>query len=355
MLKSLVAAALAAIVPALTIPAQADTFTLRIGSGHPVGATVYVTELHQFFVPEVVKRVKQRTGHEVNFTETYGGSVAKVNETLQAVETGLLDIGGYCMCFEQSKLAAFNFPYWVPFGPKSSVAAVRATRKVYDEFPELSATFEKKHGQKLLALSGYDDYNLGTTFSWDRLSDLKGKKIGAAGPNLPWLQGSGAVGVSSSLPDGYNGLKSGIYSGWIMFPSAYNSFKFYEPAPYYKLVQFGSVMVNAVTINARTWKRLPPNVQAVISEVAREYEQRQAESLDASNKAGLEALAKVAKVSTLPDKDRTEWAEGLKAWPNSMAQEAKRSGLPTPAILRSYLRHLEEEGHRFPVAYLVKD
>ena len=341
---------------ALTSPAaMADTFNLRIGSGHPVGATVYVTEMSKFFVPEVVKRVKERTKHEIAFTEGYGGSIAKVNETLAAVELGLLDIGSYCMCFEQSRLLMHNFPYWVPFGAKSSVAAVKATRQTYDEFPQLSDTFEKKYKQKLIAISGYDNYNLGTSFAWESLTDLQGKKIGAAGPNLPWLQGSGAVGVSSSLPDGYNGLKSGLYSGWIMFPSAYNSFKFYEPAPHYKIVDFGSVMVNAMTVNLRTWNKLPKDVQGIVLEVAHEYETRQAESLDRSNKAGLAALGELAKVSTISQAARLEWAKGLKDWPNQMAQEAKRSGFPAPAIVRAYLRHLKEAGVETPVPYAIQD
>jgi C4-dicarboxylate-binding protein DctP len=352
MIRILVAIAIGATLSGQA--AVADSFTLRIGSGHPVGATVYVTEMSTFFVPEVVKRVKERTKHEVTFTESYGGSVAKVNETLNAVELGLLDIGGYCMCFEQSRLLAHNFPYWVPFGPKSSVVAIKATRQVYDEFPELSAVFEKKHSQKLIALSGYDNYNLGTTFAWETLTDLKGKKVGAAGPNLPWLQGSGAVGVSSNLPDGYNGLKSGLYSGWIMFPSAYNSFKFYEPSPNYKLVDFGSVMVNAMTINVRTWKKLPKDVQDIVLEVAREYETRQAQSLDRGNKDALAELAKVAKVTTVSPQARVEWAQGLKDWPNQMAQDAKRTGLPTPAILSGYLKHLKEAGVETPVPYVIQ-
>ena len=334
--------------------ARADSFTLRIGSGHPVGATVYVTEMSKFFVPEVVKRVKERTKHEVAFTEAYGGSVAKVNETLNAVELGLLDIGSYCMCFEQSRLFMHNFPYWVPFGPKSAVVAAKATRQVYDEFPQLSEVFEKKYNQKLIAISGYDNYNLGTTFAWESLSDLQGKKIGAAGPNLPWLRGSGAVGVSSNLPDGYNGLKSGLYSGWIMFPSAYNSFKFYEPAPYYKLVDFGAVMVNAMTVNSRTWKKLPKEVQDIVLEVAKEYEFRQAESLDRNNKEALAELGKVAKVTAVAPAARVEWAKGLKDWPNQMAQEAKRSGMPAPAILSAYLKHLKEAGVETPVPYVIQ-
>jgi TRAP-type C4-dicarboxylate transport system substrate-binding protein len=120
-------------------------------------------------------------------------------------------------------------------------------------------------------------------------------------------------------------------------------------------VQFGSVMVNAITINSRTWARLPTALQQVVAEVAREYEQRQASRLDASNQAGLEMLGKLAKVTTLAPQDRTEWAEGLKAWPARMAQEARKSGLPAPAILRAYLRHLKDEGYQPPVVYAIPD
>ncbi len=42
-------------------PAMADTFTLRIGSGHPNGPLVYVTDTANFFVPEVVRRVAEET------------------------------------------------------------------------------------------------------------------------------------------------------------------------------------------------------------------------------------------------------------------------------------------------------
>ena len=42
---------------ALAAPLSADTFTLRVGSGHPNGPAVYVTDTAKFFVPEVVSRV----------------------------------------------------------------------------------------------------------------------------------------------------------------------------------------------------------------------------------------------------------------------------------------------------------
>lgn len=103
---------------AMIAPASADTFTLRVGSGHPVGPSVYVTLLRDVFVAEVKKQVAAKTKHKVNIIEGYGGTIAKVADTLEAVQSGLLDVGAYCFCFEPAKLFLHNFPYYAPFGPQ---------------------------------------------------------------------------------------------------------------------------------------------------------------------------------------------------------------------------------------------
>jgi len=106
---------------------------------------------------------------------------------------------------------------------------MQAARAVYDKTPWLTEVFEKDYKQKLLGLHGWDNYHLGTTDPWDTVADLKGVKVGGAGPNLPWLEYAGAVPVQSTLPDGYLSLQTGVYNGWLMFPSAYLGFKFHEP------------------------------------------------------------------------------------------------------------------------------
>ncbi|MEM6761618.1 MAG: hypothetical protein AAF615_01950, partial [Pseudomonadota bacterium] len=232
--------------------AIADTFTLRIGSGHPNGPAVYVTDTANFFVTEVKRRVAEETEHEIEFVEGYGGAIAGVAETLEAVQNGILDVGAYCMCFEPAKLFLHNFPYYSPFGPQDSGEQLKAVRAVYDEIPWLTEVFEKDYNQVLLGLHGWDNYHLGTTVEWDSVGDLEGVKVGGAGPNLPWLEFAGAVPVQSTLPDGYMSLQTGVYDGWLMFPSAYLGFKFHEPAPHYTLIGFGAMGVNALTMNTRS-------------------------------------------------------------------------------------------------------
>jgi C4-dicarboxylate-binding protein DctP len=59
-------------IAAIAAPVSAETFTLRIGSGHPNGPAIYVTDTANFFVPEVVRRVAEETEHEIEFVEGYG-------------------------------------------------------------------------------------------------------------------------------------------------------------------------------------------------------------------------------------------------------------------------------------------
>lgn len=341
-------------ITALAAPVSADTFTLRIGSGHPNGPAVYVTDTAKFFVPEVVRRVSAETEHDIEFVEGYGGAMAGVSETLEAVQNGILDIGAYCICFEPAKLFLHNFPYYAPFGAQDSSQAMVAVRSVYNDVPWLTEQFKSEYDQELLGLHGWDNYHLGSTDPWDTIADLKGVKVGGAGPNLPWLEFAGAIPVQSTLPDGYLSLQTGVYNGWLMFPSAYLGFKFHEPAPNYTLVGFGAMPVNALTANSRTMASLPEDVQRIIREVGQAYENQSGGSLNAAQKRGLDGLAAAGtNVQSLSAAVRADWAESLTGFPQQQATEADSRGMPGSEVMKAYLSAVPAAGYDWPVTYLV--
>ncbi|MDD9745447.1 MULTISPECIES: C4-dicarboxylate TRAP transporter substrate-binding protein [Marinovum] len=336
----------------LATTAQADRFTFRIGSGHPKGPAPYVTTMSDFFVSEVKRRAAEETDHSVNFIESYGGGIAGVSETLEAVQQGLLDFGGYCVCFEPSNLYLHNFPYFEPFGPQASSDAIAAVRVVYDKNPWLSEVFEAEFGQQLLGLGAWDNYHLGTKEEWSQVSDLKGVKIGGAGPNLPWLEYAGAVPVQSSLPEGYMALKTGVYDGWLMTPAGYNGFKYYEPAPYYTLIGYGAMPVVVLTMNARKMASLPDDLRQIIEEVGMEWETRNGKAMDDSQAAGLAALRENGAVITeLPEEVRTEWAQSLAEFPRKSAKEADSRGMPGTKVMQDFIDASKAAGHVWPVEY----
>ena len=353
----LVLVLLAVLVGEVLVPSSlsAEQYTLRIGSGHPAGPTVYVTVLRDYLVPELKRRVEAETEHELRIIEGYGGSIATVSETLEAVQAGILDIGAFCTCFEPAKMFLHNFQYFVPFGPQDAELGIRMARRVYEAHPWLSTHVQEKFSQTIIAISGFDNYHLGTSMPWKTVDELQGVKIAGAGPNLPWLRFAGVVPVQSTLPDGYMSLQTGVYSGWVMFPSAYYAYKYHEPAPYYTLIGFGAMGgAVVVTMNNRSMNRLPASVQKIVREVARQYETESGLELDHRQALGLESLRQSgADVRTLAPDTRSAWAHSLRDFPRQMAEEADARALPGSAVLRTYIEAVNQSGYEWPVEYRI--
>jgi TRAP-type C4-dicarboxylate transport system substrate-binding protein len=347
-------AASALVAACFALPSYAEDIKLRIASGHPT-ANTYVNLMNSFFVPEVTKRVAARTKHRVEFIEGYGGSIVKVADTLEGVQSGIIDIGGYCYCFEPSNLPLHAFQIMLPFGTMSPVKSVTLARSVYDKVPYMSKVFEDKYNQVLLGLIADNGYNLGTNFEWKSVADLKGRKLAGAGLNLKWLEYAGAVPVQSSLPDSYTSMKTGVYDGWIMFPSGYVNFKLYEVGKYYTEIGFGAITWHGLTINKNRWNRLPKEVQQILREVGREYEKRTGTVNEENYPKQLQQLKSVgATVRQLPDSVRADWAQSLKGWPQEKATELDKAGLPASRVLKLALQEAEKLGHKWPVRYQVK-
>lgn len=348
------AAAAALMTLAVTAPVSAEDIKLRIASGHPAVNT-YVNLMQTFFAPEVTKRVKERTRHTVEFIEGYGGAMVKVNDTLEGVQTGIIDIGGYCFCFEPSRLPLHAFQVMLPFGTMSPDKSVKLARAIYDKVPFMSKVLEDKFGQVLLALIADNGYNLTTTFEWNTVADLKGRKLAGAGLNLKWLEYAGAVPVQSSLPEAYTSLQTGVYNGWIMFPSGVVNFKLNEVSKYYTEIGFGAITWHGLTINKAKLARLPAEVRDIIIEVAKEYEAKTGTVNEANYPKQLDTLKeRGAVVRALPDAVRVEWANSLKGWPQEKAAELDAKGLPASQVLKLALEEAEKLGHKWPVRYGIK-
>ncbi len=346
-------AASAALFSVAATTALAEDITLRIGSGHPPGV-VYAGLMIDYFQPELKKRIEERTDHTVNFVEGYSGSIVKVTEVLEGVQDGIIDIGGFCYCFEPSNLPLHAFQVMMPFGTMDPEKSLKIAQEVYAEVPYLTNVFPDKFNQVLLSRIADGGYNLGTSFPWENLSDLKGQKIAGAGLNLNWLKLAGVSEVQSSLATAYTEMKTNVYEGWIMFPSAWVNLKLYEPGPYYTLIGFGSMTWHGLTINKDTYDELPDDFKEILHEVAADYEQ-QTGIVNASEYDRLvDELRELITVSEIDPTVRKAWTESLADWPQSLADDLEAQGLPAKQVLNLVLDRAEANGYEWPVRYEIK-
>lgn len=332
---------------AIMTPAQADTIRLRIGAGHPQVAA-WIGTLNDYFLPRVAERVAADTNHTVEWAATWGGSVCKLGECLEAVDAGILDMALLQVAFEPSKLQAHNFTYFVPFGAGDPVVAQKATAAVYANTPSLTKTLEDRYNQTPIGFGIVGNYGLATNFEWGEVAELSGHKIAAAGPNLPWLDGTGAVGVQSTLNEAYTSIQTGVYEGWIMFPDALAAFKLYEVSKQYVELNFGAMHTPLVTVNLEVWQGLPEDVRKIISEVGAEWGVHSAEVIAKKQEAGLVTLEKKGMAVRPSDDEASKtWAENLPNIPKMRADEITGAGLSGEAIY-AYIEALKAAGVALP-------
>lgn len=352
-LGALLAGSALAIGLATSTPAAAETFNLKVASGHPP-AQHYVDLFQRYLTPQLKARVAARTEHKMNVLELYSGSAIKLPETITALQNGVVDIAGGCYCFHPADLPLHSFPVWMPFGTESPVKSLNIARDVYGVTPELIEIFEERYNQKLISLLTLDPYELDSRRNITSMADLKGLKVGGAGPNLPWVAGAGAIPVQTTATIAYNSLQTGVYDALIGYVSLTNALKLHEMAPYHIKAGFGAMTWLYVHMSLDTWNKLPPDVQAIVAEVGRDFELVLAQETQERYHERLDKVASEgAEIVTIPDELRNQWAESLKDWPNEKAKEVDALGWPGSEVARRNLEAAERHGHVWPVRYVI--
>ncbi len=337
---------------------KGNEITLRMGSGHPPFIN-YVKYMDKFFGPKVKARVEKETKYKINLKGHYSGTIVNVFDTLEGVQDGRLDIGGWCVCFDDDKAMAMNITYYVPFGEPDGMKQVKTMARLLKEFPELYQDYEKRYKQKLLAQGGFGNYGLLTAFDWKNFSDLKGHKILAAGPNLPWVKGG--IPVRTTIPKAAQQLQTGVGEGIVLFPDTDYKLKLHEATKggTYTVTNFGNIIQNSMTMNLKTrakLDKLDPKINKIIDEVAIEWATKHTQAAVDDHQWGLDKLkAAGIKIRTIDPAAQKAWAMELKDWPNERAQAVKKKkGIDMPKIMRTYIKYMKEGGHKLPVDYVIK-
>lgn len=314
-----------------------ETINLTIVSGFPPVAAV-VKILKENFIPEVDKALAANGKYKINWNEAFAGTIAKPGGELDAIRTGLADIGIVLTPAHADKLPYYNIGYVTPFVTSDLKLVARTVDGLTAKYPQMQAAWAKQN-QVYLGASGVgDDYLILSIKPVTKLQDLKGLKVGGIGLNLRWVQGAGAVGVSSNLAEFYNALKTGVVDAVLMWGEAAVGQKMYEVAPYMLQSRLGGATAYALTVNADVWKKLPPEVQKVLQEKATAFGQELGAYVA---KVGATAPEKYkeagGKVTVLPDADRTAWAKQMPNMAKEWAASLEKQGAPGNKILSDYM------------------
>lgn len=340
-------AAVAGSVAATSLPATAaETINLTFITGFPPPVTA-IGAFIDFYAPAVNAQLAKTGKYTVNWNMAHSGQIVKPRGELEGVELGLGDISVVPTVFHADKLPLYELSFKTPFTTKNMDLIARTFKSLEGKY---SAAFDKgwkaTNQIELFPTGAVDNYFVISPRPLKKFSDLKGLKLGAAGPNLPWVTAAGAAGVSTNLADAYNSLSTGIYEGGIFWAQAAGGFKLCEPAPFIFDTGFGANQAQALTVNTDVFEALPDEVKKAITDNAEGWHAANVVKLDKGATFGLNRCKTEFKseVTTMSDADRKTWAFNLGDLAKDWAKKNDAKGLPATAILSDYMNAMRAGG-----------
>ena len=258
-----------------------------------------------------------------------------------------MDIGGTILVFEASRLPLQDMVYSMPFSCSDPLIVAETIKQIYSEYPEFTETYEKNYNQKFIGIGVSDPYGFYSTKEVRSLEDVNGMKIGAAGINLSWIEGSGAVGVQTSLNDTYQNLQTNVCQATIQPTRSCVNLKVYEVAPYYLDANFNVVPFNSITVNLDTWNDLPQEIQTILTEVGEGYLDYEANYINEVHEQDLKTLEEQGcTIVSLSREEQEKWAASLPDIVSGLVKSLDDAGYSGAEIVSRYYEILESHGER---------
>lgn len=311
--------------------AQADTLTYI--TYKPQGANDAHSRSLQWFVDEFA----ERTGGEHTFEVFWGGSVAAVGETPEALANGVGDMGDIVTPYFPDQFPLNNaIGFFIP-QPMDSREVGQAMVEWHEEYPEFA---EELTSQNLHAVSfrPLETYGMLCKEPVENMEDLQGKRVRSYGFAYPALiEAMGATPVSITTSDTYEALERSIVDCAPIGPVLARGFKYDEVAKYYIEMPFGASFGHILAMNLDSYNALDDDTRAIIDQLGEDYMEEYASMLEADETRVLELWQGDLGVTVLPFPDEELTAliedERVQAVRAEWEEKARATGLSIDDIL----------------------
>jgi TRAP-type C4-dicarboxylate transport system substrate-binding protein len=261
-------------------------------------------------------KIKEMSGGRLEFQLYYSESLAKQSEVFKAVQTGVADIGYMVVGSDASQTPLSMITRRTFMGMPSMKANNIIWWELFNKYPEIQAEWKN---MKVLTVNGLPPDQFFFTKKAVRLpADMQGMKVIARGDYPAIMSAIGAVPVGLNVADWYSGVEKGLVEGQVgIHYLAVNSFKLLDLYKY--VTDFGDGGADMATeihaINLDTWNKLPPDLQKILLDSCKWYEEEELKSTTDGYNAGVQAgKDKGINVVKLTPEELAQWqkvVEGL--------------------------------------------
>ncbi len=228
------------------------------------------------------KEIEKRTGGRVKINVYSGGTLAKADETYNAVSAGIADIGMSCFAYTRGRfpvMEAVDLPLGYPDGKTATLVANEFYSKMNPaELNDVKVLYLHAHGPGLLH----------TKKPVRTLADMKGLKVRSTGFSAKVVSALGGVPVAMPQGATYEALQKGVVDGTFAPIETLKGWKQGEVVKYTtNSSDIGYTTGMFVVMNKKKWNQLPADVQQIFTEVSREWIGVHAETWDRVDQDGI--------------------------------------------------------------------
>ncbi|MGJ9413213.1 TRAP transporter substrate-binding protein DctP [Aeromicrobium sp. CF4.19] len=328
--------------------ASGDTVTLTVS--HGLSAEHPASQAFTTFTDDVT----ERTGGDVEFEHTYEGGVCTVNEGLDCVSNGTVDIA-LMATVDSPELSLINVSS-LPFQATDLQAATDAHVQLQAEDPDFEEELQSRSARALLYAPGAPPV-IALKDPIESFDDLSGLSLRAGGSMATVVEAFGGNPVTIGAAETYESIERGVVSGAVLAFDTIVDMRLHEVAPYvYDIGAYvGLYAMTSYMMNEESWDRLSSEAQEVMSETATEVsasiiDEHFLPSWAAACEQAKEGGAAIEKVEETPS---------LRTWVNDGLQDqhnlwlANASSLDNPdEALRAYVERYDElKGEPTPPAH----
>jgi TRAP-type C4-dicarboxylate transport system substrate-binding protein len=337
------ASLLASAAVAVALPAQAqEEIDVTIVSGFsPSVAAVRI--LQESFMPGVDERLAESGTYAIDWQEAFSGTLAKPAGELEAIQTGLADMGVIPTAFHADKLPVYQIGYVTPFTTTDLVLIHEVVDGLVEKYPAFGETWEPLNQVSLSASGIPDNYIICSATPVESVADIDGLKVAGAGPNLRWIEPAGATGVTGTLGNFYQLVEQGVADAMLVWGEAVVSLKFHEVCDHYFNAELGGVNSYVINVNEQTWESWPEEVQEAMTAAAKDYGVALGEfAAELGAQARDTVLENGGTVVQIDPAEREEWAMTLPNLAQEWAASLEARGVPAGDILSDYMQAMRD-------------
>ena len=316
-------------------PVHAADAVIKLSYASYVPPSHKIHKIHEDFCKEIEKKTSGR----VKITYYPAETLVQGPWTYDGVVKGIADIG-HCTAGQTRGQFPLLEVLDLPLGQTSGYQIAKLGNVFIDKFKpkeldEVHFLFSSTPGPFIIHTSKKPV---------NKLEDLKGLKIRAAGPTEGVVRALGATPVAIPVQETYDAVQKGVVDGVLLPTEALLNYRIAEVTTY-TTYNYGAACgsLSIYIMNKKKWDALPPDIQKTITQVAQEHAEIEAKFWNSVDKEGEEfALKKGHKFISVSKEETARWTERMKPAYDQYVNNMKAKGLPGAEALQFCREYIQK-------------